>query len=101
MLRCCCACTVCRPTSAGSLGWLSVWRATVRSWPSTSAAVAVARSRRPGSCGLDNHARDILDVATALGVDDFDIAGWSLGALISMRVALDNGDRLRSVTLMA
>ena len=54
----------------------------------------------PGSYGLDNHARDILDVATALGVDDFDIAGWSLGALISMRVALDNGDRLRSVTLI-
>jgi pimeloyl-ACP methyl ester carboxylesterase len=54
----------------------------------------------PGSYGLDNHARDILDVATALAADEFDLAGWSLGALISMRVALRKGDRLRSVTLI-
>jgi pimeloyl-ACP methyl ester carboxylesterase len=54
----------------------------------------------PGSYGLENHARDILDVASALGADEFDLAGWSLGALISMRVALRDGDRLRSVTLI-
>ena len=54
----------------------------------------------PGSYGLENHARDILDIATMLGANDFDLAGWSLGALIAMRVALRNGDRLRSVTLI-
>jgi pimeloyl-ACP methyl ester carboxylesterase len=54
----------------------------------------------PGTYGLDNHARDILAVATALGADEFDLAGWSLGALISMRVALRDGARLRSVTLI-
>jgi pimeloyl-ACP methyl ester carboxylesterase len=54
----------------------------------------------PGSYGLESHARDILDVATALGADEFDLAGWSLGALISMRVARRDGDRLRSVTLI-
>ena len=53
-----------------------------------------------GSYGLENHARDILDVAAALGVDEFDLAGWSLGALISMRVALRDGARVRSVTLI-
>lgn len=54
----------------------------------------------PGSYGLENHARDILDAATMLGADQFDLAGWSLGALISMRVALHDGPRLRSVTLI-
>lgn len=54
----------------------------------------------PGTYGLDNHARDVVDVATTLGADQFDVAGWSLGALISMRVALRDGDRLSSVTLI-
>lgn len=54
----------------------------------------------PGSYGLGNHARDVLDVATMLGANDFDLAGWSLGALIAMEVALRHGDRLRSVTLI-
>lgn len=54
----------------------------------------------PGSYGLDNHARDITEVASVLGASRFDLAGWSLGALISMRVALHDGARLRSVTLI-
>jgi len=54
----------------------------------------------PGSYGLDNHARDVLDVAAALGAEQFDLAGWSLGALICMRVALRDGAKLRSVTLV-
>ncbi len=54
----------------------------------------------PGSYGVENHARDILDVATAFGANEFDLAGWSLGALIAMRVALRDGDRLRTVTLI-
>jgi pimeloyl-ACP methyl ester carboxylesterase len=54
----------------------------------------------PGSYGLGNHARDILDLATMLGANDFDLAGWSLGALIAMEVALRSGDRLRSVRLI-
>jgi pimeloyl-ACP methyl ester carboxylesterase len=54
----------------------------------------------PGTYGLENHARDVLGVATALGAAEFDLVGWSLGALISMRVALRDGDRLRTVTLI-
>lgn len=54
----------------------------------------------PSTYGLDSHARDVVDIATALGADEFDIAGWSLGALISMRVALHDGARLRSVALI-
>jgi pimeloyl-ACP methyl ester carboxylesterase len=54
----------------------------------------------PGTYGLDNHARDVVEIASSLGVDTFDLAGWSLGALISMRVALTHGARLRTVTLI-
>jgi pimeloyl-ACP methyl ester carboxylesterase len=54
----------------------------------------------PGTYGWDNHARDVLDVATALGADEFDIAGWSLGALIAMRIAVLAGERLRTVALI-
>ncbi|MFZ0833139.1 MAG: alpha/beta hydrolase [Mycobacterium sp.] len=54
----------------------------------------------PGTYGLDNHARDVLAVADQLGADEFDVAGWSLGALICMRLALFAPARLRSVTLI-
>ena len=45
----------------------------------------------PGSYGMDSHVTDVLGVADALGADEFDIAGWSLGALIAMHVALHAG----------
>jgi pimeloyl-ACP methyl ester carboxylesterase len=54
----------------------------------------------PGSYGLDSHARDVLAVADALGADAVDLAGWSLGALIAMRVARDDGARVRSLALI-
>jgi pimeloyl-ACP methyl ester carboxylesterase len=54
----------------------------------------------PGTYGLDSHARDVLGVAAALGATRFDLAGWSLGALIAMRVAVVEGAKLRSVTLL-
>jgi pimeloyl-ACP methyl ester carboxylesterase len=54
----------------------------------------------PGSYGVDSHARDVLEVADALGARSFDIAGWSLGALIAMQVARTAGDRVRSVALI-
>ncbi|WP_231737621.1 alpha/beta hydrolase [Mycobacterium sp. IS-1742] len=54
----------------------------------------------PGSYGLDSHARDVLAVADALGAEAVDLAGWSLGALIAMRVARDHGARVRSLSLI-
>lgn len=54
----------------------------------------------PGTYGLDSHAADVVAVADALGADTVDLAGWSLGALIAMRVARDDGARLRSVSLI-
>lgn len=54
----------------------------------------------PGSYGLVSHASDVLAVADALGAERVDLAGWSLGALIAMQVARDDGDRVRTVSLI-
>lgn len=53
-----------------------------------------------GSYGWQTHADDVLAVAEALGAQRFDLAGWSLGALIAMQVAACGGGRLRSITLI-
>jgi pimeloyl-ACP methyl ester carboxylesterase len=53
-----------------------------------------------GTYGPHAHARDVLDAATALGAAQFDYAGWSMGALIALAVAVTDGARLRSVTLI-
>ncbi|CAN5333408.1 alpha/beta hydrolase [soil metagenome] len=53
-----------------------------------------------GSYGMASHARDVLALADAVGAARFDLAGWSLGALIAMQVAVLDGARLRSVTLI-
>lgn len=54
----------------------------------------------PGTYGLDSHAGDVLAVADALGAETFDLAGWSLGALIAMRVARDHTARVCSIALI-
>ncbi|WP_245234233.1 alpha/beta fold hydrolase [Mycobacterium sp. PS03-16] len=54
----------------------------------------------PGTYGVDSHARDVLALADALGAESVHLAGWSLGALIAMRVAQLDGARLRSVSLI-
>jgi pimeloyl-ACP methyl ester carboxylesterase len=54
----------------------------------------------PGSYGIDDRVDDVLALADALSVPQFDLAGWSLGSLIAMRVGLRAGDRLRSVALI-
>jgi len=53
-----------------------------------------------GSYGIEARTDDVLELADALGAPEFDLAGWSLGALIAMNVAVRAGDRLRSVTLI-
>ena len=54
----------------------------------------------PGTYGLDSHAADVLAVADRLGAERFDYAGWSLGALIGLRVAVTAGHRLRRLVLL-
>lgn len=54
----------------------------------------------PGTYGLDRHADDVLGVADALGIGEFDYVGWSMGALIGLRIAARGGGRMRTATLI-
>ena len=49
----------------------------------------------PGSYGWVKHAKDVLAVATQLGIDTFDLAGHSMGALVSMQAAVLAPERVR------
>jgi pimeloyl-ACP methyl ester carboxylesterase len=56
---------------------------------------------RPGTYGWHNHASDLFDVAEALGLEQFDLVGHSMGAFISMTAAtLEGGARIRRVVLI-
>ena len=54
----------------------------------------------PGTYGIPSHARDVLEIADALGADRFDLVGWSMGALIGLVVADEAPARLRTLTLI-
>jgi pimeloyl-ACP methyl ester carboxylesterase len=53
-----------------------------------------------GTYGLHSHARDIVEVATRLGHDQFDWVGWSLGALTGIVAAEIAPGRIRSLGLI-
>jgi pimeloyl-ACP methyl ester carboxylesterase len=53
-----------------------------------------------GTYGIESHARDVLDVARALGHEQFAVLGWSLGALIGMQLAEMDAGRLRRLVLI-
>ena len=54
----------------------------------------------PGTYGWANHARDVIGVADALGVDDFVVLGQSMGAFVAMEVARLAPGRLRAAVLI-
>lgn len=54
----------------------------------------------PGTYGWDNHARDVLGAATALGADRFRIVGWSMGAFVGMAAARQAGARIDRMVLI-
>ena len=53
-----------------------------------------------GSYGLDAHCRDVLEIATLLGAEQFDLVGWSMGALIGIAVAAQASSRLKRLVLI-
>lgn len=53
-----------------------------------------------GTYGWQNHARDILDAATALGAERFSLVGHSMGAFIGMVVAGRAPLRVRRLVLI-
>ena len=54
-----------------------------------------SRATGLGTYGWVKHAEDVLEVATALGVDSFNLVGHSMGALVSMQAAVLSPDRVR------
>ena len=59
-----------------------------------------SESTAPGTYGLESQARDLFEVATVLGHDRSDWIGWSLGALIGIRAAHLEPDRIRRLGLI-
>jgi pimeloyl-ACP methyl ester carboxylesterase len=54
----------------------------------------------PGTYGWKAHASDVLEAATQLGAETFDLAGHSMGAFVSQQVAGLAPDRVRSLVLI-
>jgi pimeloyl-ACP methyl ester carboxylesterase len=54
----------------------------------------------PGTYGWSNHAKDVLDAATALGAERFSLVGHSMGAFIGMVVARRAPQRVRRLALI-
>lgn len=56
---------------------------------------------RCGTYGWERHARDTFDVAQRLGLEEFDVVGHSMGALIGMNaVALDRRKRIGRLVMI-
>jgi pimeloyl-ACP methyl ester carboxylesterase len=54
-----------------------------------------------GTYGWENHARDILEAAQAMGIEQFDYVGHSMGAFIGMTAAsIDRGTHIRRLVLI-
>jgi pimeloyl-ACP methyl ester carboxylesterase len=54
----------------------------------------------PGSYGWENHARDVLAIADALGVERFSMIGHSMGGSVAMKTAELDASRLHRVVLI-
>ena len=54
----------------------------------------------PGTYGLDAHCRDVLEAATLLNAECFDVVGWSMGAQIAIGLAHRAPKRVRRIVLV-
>ena len=54
-----------------------------------------------GGCTLDEAAADVLRTADELAIPRFHLVGHSMSGLVAQRIALQAGDRIRSVTLFS
>lgn len=53
-----------------------------------------------GTYGMNAHAHDVLEIAALLGADQFDLIGWSMGALIGIAAANIAAQRVRRLVLI-
>jgi 3-oxoadipate enol-lactonase len=59
-----------------------------------------ARSTRPESYTIDDHAADAIGVADALGLQQFALLGVSMGSYVAPRAAYDAADQVRALVLV-
>ncbi len=82
------------------------WLAAARALNDRAAVIAVdlrgrgASHALPGPVGLDAHARDMLAVLDALGLQRAVVVGHSLGAYIAARLAVRHPDRVAQLVLV-
>jgi pimeloyl-ACP methyl ester carboxylesterase len=82
------------------------WLATARCLDDRAALIAVdlrgrgASSALPGPVGLDVHARDMLAVLDAAGLQRAVVVGHSLGAYIAARLAVQHAERVAHLVLV-
>jgi pimeloyl-ACP methyl ester carboxylesterase len=53
-----------------------------------------------GTYGMASHARDMLEMANLLNAEQFDVVGWSMGAMIGVHLAQLAPHRLRRLALI-
>lgn len=53
-----------------------------------------------GTYGMDAHARDVLEIGNLLGAQQFDLIGWSMGALIGIATANLAPQRVKKLILI-
>jgi pimeloyl-ACP methyl ester carboxylesterase len=53
-----------------------------------------------GTYGMESHARDAAEIATQLGAERYAFVGWSMGALIGLRLAGLDGGRISHLVLL-
>ena len=58
------------------------------------------KPRDPGALRVRNHVADLEDVANAMDVDRFVLAGWSMGVQVSVQAGADLGARVRGLVLI-
>ena len=54
----------------------------------------------PGTYGWPAHAADVAGIASALGLQQFDVVGHSMGAYVAMQLAASEPDRVRRLVLI-
>ena len=90
--------------SANAFTFNDVGAALARAGRRVAAVNLRGRGRSPagpqGSHGWENHARDVLAVADALGAKRFDYVGHSMGAFVGLTLANLAPDRVRRLVLI-
>lgn len=54
----------------------------------------------PASYGVQDEVEGLLATVDAMGLDRFDLAGWSLGGLVALAFAMEHPARVRTLTLV-